>query len=240
MNKKTERMIDIFLYISVPVALIVGCVGPAERKVKNVPSDYKVQHNFKKTNLTGKLESVTLLEQGETNLIIQAQVKDKNIADRVVTNHSSLFAMQHSSNENHNNKIHRKSDSDLTANANEDERRLLPPSQNIYYFDSEKCEIANSDYEQLKNHAEFLKNNPNLMITIGGYTDQSGTAEYNEKLSQRRAKAVASLLIEFGAQESQLMVVGYGASVNFQPGTDILTTRRVELEYSDVVTVSSL
>lgn len=240
MNKKTERLIDIFLYISIPAALIVGCVGPTERKIEDIPSEHKVIGHFEKTIQSDELETLTLLEQDEKNLIIQAKVKDKGIVNRVVTNDFSMTEMQQNNSSRTGVTSRREPGDDFTTNAIKDEGLGLPPLQNIYYFNSEKCEVANTDYEQLKNHAEFLKSNPNLMITIGGYTDPSGTNEYNEKLSQRRAKAVASLLIKFGVQESQLMVMGYGESVDMRQRADITSARRVELEYSEMIAASTL
>ena len=40
--------------------------------------------------------------------------------------------------------------------------------------------------------SEAIKNNPNMVINVNGYCDSIGSAEYNLKLSQRRAEAVAN------------------------------------------------
>jgi len=50
-----------------------------------------------------------------------------------------------------------------------------------------------------------------LDVGIYGHTDASGPADYNQKLSERRAQAVATFLVEhFGIEESRLEVRGYG------------------------------
>ena len=47
---------------------------------------------------------------------------------------------------------------------------------------------------------------------MGGYTDNTGSAEGNLKLSQQRAESVMKKLIELGANKKQLSAEGYGAN----------------------------
>jgi OOP family OmpA-OmpF porin len=54
-----------------------------------------------------------------------------------------------------------------------------------------------------------LKQYPNLVIEVRGYTDSRGSAEYNLKLSQRRAESVMRYLQEHGLS-NQLSAKGYG------------------------------
>ncbi len=51
---------------------------------------------------------------------------------------------------------------------------------------------------------------PGLKVEVAGYTDNRGSRTYNEKLSQRRAEAVRSYLVEHGVAAEQLMARGYG------------------------------
>lgn len=60
--------------------------------------------------------------------------------------------------------------------------------------------------------ADFLKFRPDLEIAISGHTDPVGGAEYNQRLSEARAKAVADYLIEKGAGSSQVRWEGLGAT----------------------------
>lgn len=48
---------------------------------------------------------------------------------------------------------------------------------------------------------------------IQGHTDSKGTAAYNQKLSERRAKAVADYLAAHGINEGRVTVVGYGETM---------------------------
>ena len=43
-----------------------------------------------------------------------------------------------------------------------------------------------------------------------GHTDNEGTEEYNQKLSEKRSNAVKEYLVEKGINESQIQTVGYG------------------------------
>ena len=62
--------------------------------------------------------------------------------------------------------------------------------------------------------------------------DRSCAADY--KLSKKRAKQIADLLIEYGAPESQMKVNGYGASFPQTDESNWDENRRVELEYGYV------
>jgi len=63
----------------------------------------------------------------------------------------------------------------------------------------------------LKRNIQILKENPKAQIRVAGYTSASGTKEYNQKLSERRADAVEAYLIEEGIVDaSRLSTIGYG------------------------------
>ena len=79
-----------------------------------------------------------------------------------------------------------------------------------FAFDSD--EVQQEDVEALTRFAEFTQRHyGGSMITVEGFTDPAGPAAYNKALSQRRADAVRSALIELGMPKGQLRAVGYGA-----------------------------
>ncbi len=65
----------------------------------------------------------------------------------------------------------------------------------------------------LKKNIQLLKDNPKAKIRVAGYTSASGSEEYNQKLSERRATAVKEYLIEEGViTRERLTKIGYGES----------------------------
>jgi OOP family OmpA-OmpF porin len=79
---------------------------------------------------------------------------------------------------------------------------------NTFEFDS--CKLAKSVCERLDNLANFLVTYPMSRAEITGYTDSSGPAAYNLKLSERRAQAVTDYLIAAGIDGSRITASGLG------------------------------
>lgn len=68
---------------------------------------------------------------------------------------------------------------------------------NVVFFRLNSANIDNNQEISIYNTAQFLKANPNAKVKIVGYADKlTGTAEYNLKLSERRAKNVAKVLVD--------------------------------------------
>lgn len=77
-------------------------------------------------------------------------------------------------------------------------------------FETGKSTLMPESEEQLKNIAEILKAYPNVMVKLGGYTDNVGLANNNLKLSSDRASLVKSELIKLGISDARLESEGYG------------------------------
>ena len=82
--------------------------------------------------------------------------------------------------------------------------------ENIY-FELASYELTNNSQSELKIVVEFLVEN-RINIQIEGHTDQTGDAEYNQRLSEQRAKAVYDFLIESGIPSDQLTFKGLGST----------------------------
>lgn len=81
------------------------------------------------------------------------------------------------------------------------------------YFDFDKADVKAESQQQLAQIAALMNNNADLRLRITGHTDSQGGAEYNQKLSQRRADAiVASLVGNYALASSRLSAQGMGAS----------------------------
>jgi outer membrane protein OmpA-like peptidoglycan-associated protein len=77
-------------------------------------------------------------------------------------------------------------------------------------FDSGSATLQPASDEQLRNIAAIMKAYPSVKIKIGGYTDNTGDAAANLKLSQSRADNVRAELIQLGVAPDRLEAQGYG------------------------------
>ena len=78
-------------------------------------------------------------------------------------------------------------------------------------FDTNKAVIRPADHAELQKAIDFVKRYPGRKITIEGHTDNTGTAKYNEGLSERRAAAVKDYLLKNGVSDGgRMTTVGYG------------------------------
>lgn len=96
--------------------------------------------------------------------------------------------------------------------------------ENIFY-DFDKATLRPESREALDEMARMLLDNPHITIELGAHTDRKGSDEYNEKLSERRAKSVIDYLISAGIESERLSPKGYGEKV---PKT---VTKRIHREY---------
>lgn len=93
-----------------------------------------------------------------------------------------------------------------TVYENETVRRDL-----VVTFGFDSSAIPADQKGDIRVAADFLKEYPQLDVTIEGHTDSTGPADYNQWLSEQRAKAVGdSLVTEFGIEQSRVNTVGYG------------------------------
>jgi len=77
-------------------------------------------------------------------------------------------------------------------------------------FDSGSATLQPQSQEQLQNIAAILSAYPNVHMRIGGYTDNTGSAEQNLKLSTDRADNVMAGLVSLGIAQDRLDARGYG------------------------------
>lgn len=102
---------------------------------------------------------------------------------------------------------------------------------NNIFFETAKADLRPESFAELDRVVKLLNNNPSMEISIGGHTDNVGTAVTNNELSQARAQSVANYLVSKGISVDRLRVKGYGdtkpvASNNTDAGRQ--QNRRVE------------
>lgn len=105
-------------------------------------------------------------------------------------------------------------------------------------FNSGKADLQPEAREALAKLSGIVLNYPSLRLTIEGYTDSTGSAEFNQTLSEKRAQAVGDYLVKQGLSSDFLVAKGLGMS---NPVADNSTTegrkknRRVEIVVSGEV-----
>jgi OOP family OmpA-OmpF porin len=107
---------------------------------------------------------------------------------------------------------------------------------NNIFFDFDKATLRPESYPELNRLLELLNQYPNMSIRIEGHTDALGSNEYNQRLSQRRADAVARFLRVNGINTNRLVVEGKGettpvATNETEEGRQL--NRRVEFEITE-------
>jgi outer membrane protein OmpA-like peptidoglycan-associated protein len=78
------------------------------------------------------------------------------------------------------------------------------------YFETGKAELKPESFRSLNALVEFLNEYPNVKVEIGGHTDNTGGADANMKISEKRARSVAEYVISMGVKASRIESKGYG------------------------------
>src|SRR5579864_6124889 len=102
-------------------------------------------------------------------------------------------------------------------------------------FDTGKADLKSSARERLAKVAGILIAYPDIRVEIDGYTDSTGSLEFNERLSQQRAESVRSYLSSQGVNSSTITTQGFGPSqpiASNDTATGRQQNRRVELVVS--------
>ncbi len=102
---------------------------------------------------------------------------------------------------------------DLKAQKAGTTERIVDIAPVAMFFKIDKSNVDKENVARLKYVAEFLKEQPDVKFVVEGYADSAtGRAEYNQKLSQKRADAVCKVLVDtYGVNSSQIEAVGKGA-----------------------------
>lgn len=104
-------------------------------------------------------------------------------------------------------------------------------------FDSNKSDVKPAYFDELYKTAAFLKQYPHVNITVDGYSSTQGKADYNQKLSQKRAEAVASLLAsKYGVDANRMKAIGHGETNLLDTGNTAAAhkmNRRIEINIDE-------
>ena len=115
----------------------------------------------------------------------------------------------------------------------------IPPSgfvadqKSIIYFKHNSNDLEDKAFETLDRIADYVIENPEVNVSVEGYTDSSGSYSYNISVSQFRANTIKSYLVGKGVNSSQIAAKGLGpespiATNNTEAGRT--KNRRVEIK----------
>ncbi len=99
-------------------------------------------------------------------------------------------------------------------------------------FTYDKAELKPGAEHSIRQLADFLKDHPDRRVIIEGHTDNRGPEAYNQQLSQKRAQAVADILMAQGIGSDRITTRGLGENYPIAPNTTVTgrqENRRVEI-----------
>jgi OOP family OmpA-OmpF porin len=107
----------------------------------------------------------------------------------------------------------------------------------VIYFDLDSNALSAKAKGKLDRVADLLLKNPNVEVTLNGYTDSYGDPSYNQVVSEGRAGMVKAYLVGKGVDPAKIEAVGYGpqkfmATNKTREGRRL--NRRVEIEVSNM------
>ncbi|WP_413288615.1 OmpA family protein [Bdellovibrio sp. HCB337] len=113
------------------------------------------------------------------------------------------------------------------------EQGLITKLKSDILFDTGKADLKPAAKTNISQLAGIMKNYPENVLTIKGYTDNTGSDKVNKPLSEKRAKAVRDALVSNGIPDATVSFVGMGSENPIDAGKtkDALSkNRRVEIE----------
>lgn len=108
----------------------------------------------------------------------------------------------------------------------------LPLNLRNILFDNDKSYVKPQYDAQLNEIASIMARNPAMRLRLDGHTDHNASNAYNQKLSERRVKAVKAALVERGVDPARLATGAHGEENPTVPNTtpeNLHQNRRVEI-----------
>jgi OOP family OmpA-OmpF porin len=85
------------------------------------------------------------------------------------------------------------------------------------HFDFDKSDILSDAIPVLSEIGDVMMKNPGLKMNINGFTDNIGSMEYNQALSERRAQAAKNYLVEQGIDSDRFSINGFSYTMPVAP-----------------------
>lgn len=137
----------------------------------------------------------------------EIQAADRANAQRIDGVEASVAAMEQQMSALEGELRTMASEFDATVSRLEASLRFATP----VHFGFDQDEVRSQDMEILRRFASVVREYyPGAMVTVEGFTDPAGPAEYNLQLGQRRADHVRTILVNEGLMDGNVRAVSYG------------------------------
>lgn len=99
---------------------------------------------------------------------------------------------------------------DMTA-----EERAALAARNMFlsediYFEFDKATLDSMSQDILSRKSDWMRDNPDVVVSIEGHCDERGTNEYNLALGEKRAESAKAFLVDLGIDAYRISTVSYG------------------------------
>jgi len=108
--------------------------------------------------------------------------------------------------------------SNIVRGSQDDLRAQAGSDTVLFGYDS--YELDSEARGTLARHAEWLRANPDVRVTIEGHCDERGTREYNLALGDRRANSAKNFLVGQGIALTRISTISYGKERPAVEGSD--------------------
>ncbi|HEU0064860.1 MAG TPA: OmpA family protein, partial [Flavisolibacter sp.] len=222
---------DIYFYTSENETFLSNSIISSDRGSECCLAIYAVSKTVKKKAITGIVMDCAVNAPLDSAKVIMRDASGKSFQATTQTNGRYSFdisddSRQHNISVSRNNYIDKTSaigvENVIESNWQTDslhnavfclEKKFVLKVENVVtlYFDFDKSVLKDRATDQLDSIYTVMVENPTYRLQISGYTDNKGTAEYNNKLSERRARACADYFIKKGLAEGRINIHSFGA-----------------------------
>jgi peptidoglycan-associated lipoprotein len=112
---------------------------------------------------------------------------------------------------------------------------LIGEFKPVIYFGYDQYTVDDPSLQTLRFYANQMLENPRLLVTLEGHTDERGSPSYNLALGERRAMAASEAMMLLGVSRDRITVVSFGEEQPAAFGHDEeawAQNRRVDLRFN--------
>jgi outer membrane protein OmpA-like peptidoglycan-associated protein len=203
-----------------------AAVAGASRRAEEAAARAAVAADLRKEAESGKHQAETVAQQAQAaaqQATEQSRAAQEKMAEMQRERQAELNQMQEA--------LNRVVETRRTPNG-----MIISLPNSVFRFDFDRADLNTHNRELLSRIAGILLISKGYGLSVFGYTDDVGSAEYNQQLSLRRANAVKEYLIEAGIDPGIINVKGYGKTSPLIENTSDegrSKNRRVEIALTD-------